>query len=257
MCTVAFVPLAAGGYLLGHNRDERSARRPGEAPRLLGSARCRALAPRDPEGGGTWIVLNAAGVTVCALNAAEANPARLPAEPRSRGLIVRDLACVRGIDEARVWLEEAREVLAWTRAFHLVTAEPGWRTGTARVARFRWDGLEADWETAEEPALFVSSLLQPAEVERERSARWRAHAEAGPIDGAALAAFLASHEPARGPLSVCMHRREAGTVSRTLVEVVPGGATMRYRPGPPCAPSGPETVGTLGNVSPEPSRSTG
>jgi hypothetical protein len=171
---------------------------------------------------------------VCLLNAAEANARRLPAEPRSRGLIVRDLACVRGIDEARVWLEEAREVLSWTRAFHLVAAEPGWRSGAGRVARFRWDGQEADWETRAEPALFVSSLLQPAEVERERSARWRVRVEAGPIDGAGLAAFLASHEPARGPLSVCMHRDQAGTVSRTLVEVVPGAAVMRYLSGPPC-----------------------
>ena len=254
MCTVAFVPLPAGGYLLGHNRDERAARPAGEAPRLLQTPRCRALAPRDPEGGGTWIALNAHGVTVCVLNAAEARPERLPDKPRSRGLIVRDLACVHGIDEARLWLEEAREVLAWTRAFHLVAAEPGPRSATARVARFRWDGLEADWETGEGPGLFVSSLLQPVEVERERSARWRARAAAGPLDGEALAAFLAGHDPARGPLSVCMHRHDAGTVSRTLVEVTRKGATMRYWPGPPCTPSGPEVVATF---SPASSRSSG
>jgi hypothetical protein len=31
-----------------------------------------------------------------------------------------------------------------------------------------------------------------------------------------------------------MHRDQAGTVSRTLVEVRPGAAVMRYLPGPPC-----------------------
>jgi hypothetical protein len=235
MCTVAFVPLPEGGYLLGHNRDERPARAPGQPPRLLEGARCRALAPRDPDAGGTWITVNAAGVTVCVLNAAEGNPRRLPAEPRSRGLIVRDLACVGGVDGARLWLEEAREVLAWTRAFHLVAVEPARRpSGHARVARFRWDGQEADWEASDGPALFVSSLLQPAQVERERSARWHARTEEGPLDAAALAAFLATHEPARGPLSVCMHREGAGTVSRTLVEVTAEAAVMRYLPGPPC-----------------------
>ncbi|HEX5041768.1 MAG TPA: NRDE family protein [Candidatus Polarisedimenticolaceae bacterium] len=255
MCTVAFVPLSTGGYLLGHNRDERPTRRAGEAPRLLEGARCRAIAPRDPDAGGTWIALNEAGVTVCVLNAAEASPARLPSKPRSRGLLVRDLACVRGIDDARVWLEEAREVLDWTRAFHLVAVEPGSRTGRARVARFRWDGLEADWENGDGPTLFVSSLLQPTEVERERSARWRTRAEAGPIDAGGLAAFLAGHEPVRGPLSVCMHRDQAGTVSRTLVEVTRSTAVMRYLPGPPCQ-AGTEVEARL-PLSPASSRSTG
>lgn len=239
MCTVAFVPLPAGGYLLGHNRDERPARAHGQPPRLLETSPCRALAPRDPDAGGTWITVNAAGVTVCVLNAAEGNPRRLPAQPRSRGLIVRDLACVGGLDEARRWLEEAREVLDWTRAFHLVAVEPGRHEGGhARVARFRWDGQEADWEASDGPALFVSSLLQPAQVEEERRGRWRARTQTGPLDATALAAFLASHEPARGPLSVCMHRDGAGTVSRTLVEVTPGAAVMRYLPGPPCEGKG-------------------
>src|SRR6185436_2635186 len=40
MCTVAFVPLPAGGYLLGHNRDERPSRPAGEPPRPLEGARC-------------------------------------------------------------------------------------------------------------------------------------------------------------------------------------------------------------------------
>jgi len=246
MCTVAFVPLPAGGYLLGHNRDERRSRPAGQPPRPLEGARCRALAPRDPEAGGTWISLNGAGVTVCVLNAVESNSRRLPAAPRSRGLVVRDLACVGGLEAARVWLEEAREVLAWTRAFHLVAVEPGWRTGgTARFACFRWDGMEADWETGEGPALFVSSLLQPVEVERERRARWQARTEAGAVDAAAMATFLASHEPARGPLSVCMHRDGAGTVSRTLVEVTPEGAGMRYLAGPPCTGKGPEALARI------------
>jgi hypothetical protein len=120
-----------------------------------------------------------------------------------------------------------------------VAVEPGRHERShARVARFRWDGQEADWESSHGPALFVSSLLQPAQVEEERRGRWRARTQRGPLDATALAAFLASHEPARGPLSVCMHRDGAGTVSRTLVEVTPGAAVMRYLPGPPCEGKG-------------------
>jgi hypothetical protein len=240
MCTVAFVPLPGGGYLLGHNRDERRGRAPGQPPSLLELPGCRALAPRDPEAGGTWIALNGAGVTVCVLNAAERRPERLPGTPRSRGLLVRDLACAPSLAAARARLERAADVLAVTRAFHLVVAEPG-----ARVGRFRWDGVEKAWEQGDAPALFVSSLLQPVEVERERSAGWRARMAGGPLDRDALAAFLSGHEPERGPRSVCMHREDAGTVSRTLVEVTAEGSAMRYQPGPPCTPSGPEAHSTF------------
>ena len=53
------------------------------------------------------------------------------------------------------------------------------------------------------------------------------------------------HEPVRGPLSVCMHRDGAGTVSRTLVEVTPEAAAMRYLAGPPCTPRGPEALARI------------
>jgi hypothetical protein len=236
MCTVAFVPLGGGGYVVGHNRDERPARAAGEPPREIALPRCRALAPRDPEAGGTWIAVNASGVTVCILNAAEGRPERLPPEPRSRGLVVRDLACARDLEEVRKALDGSGETLRRTRAFHVVAAEPG-----ARVGRFRWDGMAGSWEEGTAPALFVSSLLDPLAAERERSARWRLAAASGPLDRRALEAFLAGHEPERGPLSVCMHRPDAGTVSRTVVEVSAGRARMRYLPGAPCTPSGPET----------------
>ena len=247
MCTVAFVPLEGGGYLLGHNRDERPVRVPGEPPRLMADAACRALAPRDPEAGGTWIAVNEAGITVCVLNAADRSPDRLPAVPRSRGLVVQDLACAASLEKTRAHLSRAQDLLARTRAFHVVAVEPGWHAGgTARVGRFRWDGIDGSWETADAPAIFVSSLLYPIEVEQERTARWRARLGQGPLDREALAAFLSGHEPERGPLSVCMHREDAGTVSRTLVEVTRHAAVMRYRPGPPCTPSGPDVEAELG-----------
>jgi hypothetical protein len=243
MCTVAFVPLSGGGYLIGHNRDERPVRAPGEPPREVTLGRCRVLAPRDPEAGGTWIAVNDAGITVCILNAADPHPQRLPAEPRSRGLIVRDLACVTALERVHRSLAETPEVLARTRAFHVVAVEPG--AAGARVGRFRWDGAETAWEESEAPALFVSSLLHPAEVERERGARWRHRLAKGALDRDTLAAFLAAHEPERGPLSVCMHRDDAGTVSRTIVEVTREAVVMGYQQGPPCTPAGPETRSVL------------
>jgi hypothetical protein len=44
-----------------------------------------------------------------------------------------------------------------------------------------------------------------------------------------------SHSPKRGPFSICMHRRDASTVSYTEVAVSKKRATMRYKSGPCCS----------------------
>jgi hypothetical protein len=44
-----------------------------------------------------------------------------------------------------------------------------------------------------------------------------------------------SHAPKRGPFSICMHRRDASTVSYTEVAVSEKRATMRYKAGPRCS----------------------
>ena len=44
-----------------------------------------------------------------------------------------------------------------------------------------------------------------------------------------------SHSPQRGPFSICMHRRDAATVSYTEVAVSKRRATMRYKSGPCCS----------------------
>ena len=71
MCTVVFVPRADGGYLLGHNRDESRSRGRATPPTLHVLGRRRALAPGDPDAGGTWLGVDSEGRSVCILNAAE------------------------------------------------------------------------------------------------------------------------------------------------------------------------------------------
>lgn len=241
MCTVAFVPLPAGGYRLGHNRDERRARSRGLPPRRHTRAGVTFLAPSDPDGGGTWIGVNDSGLTMCLLNASEPRPGRLPPEPPSRGAVLRELLHLEGAGEVEARLEEQRSKLANVRAFHLVVAEPAAPGRPSRSVRFRWDGESLERDDHEGPRLYVSSSLDPTGAERERCHSWhdllRSHPEP---DGATLRAWLCSHEPERGPLSVCMHRPEARTVSRTLVTVAGGEIEMAYLDGSPCTPDGPE-----------------
>lgn len=239
MCTVAFVPLPGGGYLLGHNRDERTARGRGAVPTEGVSSGLRFLAPRDPDAGGTWIVANEAGLTVCVLNALETDGRLLPESPRSRGLLVAEAAGCRGLEEVRRRVERA--ALAATRAFRLVAAEDG-----AGLLSCVWDGATLAWERAASATLYVSSTLGAFGAPAARRAAWEALRErAGDPDEPALAAWLAGHEPERGPASVCMHREDGGTVSRTVVRVDRSHVAMTYTDGPPCAPFAPPSTATI------------
>lgn len=258
MCTVAFLPLDGGGYLLGHNRDE-SVRRPRGLPPELRREKGRAfLAPRDPEGNGSWIGANDSGVTLCILNAAETDPSRLPASPVSRGLVLWRLLHLDSIEAAEENLDGMRNLLDEVRAFHLVVAARGGRDRHPRgslplAGWFRWNGSALTRGVQEGPALFVSSGFDQERAERERGGQWREFLaglqEGAPAGGRGkdsparialvLGRWLASHTPSRGALSVCMHRSDARTVSRTLVVVDGDRAELHYHDGPPCEESAP------------------
>src|SRR5947209_11896000 len=88
MCLLAlfFRAVHDAPLVVGANREEFYARG-GEPPRVLGGA-CRAVAGVDPAAGGTWFGVNDRGVLAAVTNRARA-PA--PPDPRSRGLLVREL----------------------------------------------------------------------------------------------------------------------------------------------------------------------
>src|SRR5947209_7698677 len=91
MCLLAlfFRAVADAPVVAGANREEAYARG-GEPPRLLDGA-CRAIAGVDPVAGGTWFGVNERGVLVAVTNRLKSDP---PAQPRSRGLLARELlAC--------------------------------------------------------------------------------------------------------------------------------------------------------------------
>lgn len=238
MCTVAFVPLPAGGYLLGHNRDERATRGRGAVPVESSVSGRRSLAPRDPDAGGTWIVANEAGLTVCVLNGLESAGRSLPELPRSRGLLVAAAAGCAALEEVAALVEGSREELRATRAFRLVAVEDG-----AGILSASWDGTELLWERSRETSLFVSSTLGAFGAPEARKGSWaRLRRRTGDPDEAALSSWLESHEPERGPASVCMHREDGGTVSRTIVRVDAERIAMTYTDGPPCTPCSPPST---------------
>lgn len=88
MCLLAlfYRTLADAPVIVGANREE-AYDRGGEPPRII-EGECRFMAGIDPRSGGTWLGVNERGLVVAVTNRLKTH---LPATPRSRGLLARDL----------------------------------------------------------------------------------------------------------------------------------------------------------------------
>jgi hypothetical protein len=226
MCTVTVIPLGDAGFRLVTNRDERRERPAALPPHRirLDGAPFDALWPIDPAGGGTWVGVNERGVSATTLNLNEspdtAGPRPTPA--RSRGSIV----------PAILAESTATGAAAALRALDLHGLLPFRLVIVDRDALWtaRWNGADLSLDRAElTPVCLVSSGLGDALVAPRLDLFRRAVLDPGPT--AALQDAFHDHQWADRPeISVRMERAAARTVSRTIVEVLPGAVSMRYTP---------------------------
>jgi hypothetical protein len=233
---------------LACNRDEQHTR-----PAALPPVRRRfgsrwAVYPTDPVGDGTWVAVNDTGLALALLNA---NPElggqgkRVP--ERSRGAVIPGLLSCANLPEA---LEKALTFDAGLCApFRLVLCGQGevaeLRSCGERLRLLRRVALTA-------PCLFTSSGLGDAIVEGPRRRLFEACF--GPADDwpERQDAFHRHSWPDRPHLSVCMRRRDARTVSYTVVTFGPETVSLLYHPDAPDRPAGkfvrllpmPQEVGT-------------
>jgi uncharacterized protein with NRDE domain len=109
MCLLAlfFRVVEDAPLVVGANREEIYSRG-GEPPRLFDGP-CRFVAGVDPVGGGTWLGVNEHGVVAAVTNRPKS---QLPAQPRSRGLLTRDLL---GCGDAAAALDLASRELGQNR----------------------------------------------------------------------------------------------------------------------------------------------
>ena len=231
MCTVSWAATPCG-YELLCNRDERRTRKAAHAPTVRTSRGVRFVAPTDAEGGGTWIAANEHGLALCLLNRYSEGESQAAGELKSRGLLLPDLMSLR--DPAEVMRAVARKGLSQFRPFSLLALAPG-----ATPAAACWTGqrfLVCDDDDDDSLMPLTSSSFNTAEVVRARRELFQRTA-AGSTNGPAemFTRFHHSHEPEPGPLSVCMHRPDASTVSFSRVKVNAVSVEFDYRPGPPCA----------------------
>ncbi len=90
MCTVTFVP-AGNHFFFTSSRDEQAGRQLAEIPDLHLVNGRPLLFPRDPQGGGSWIVVDESGNAAVLLNGAFLAHKAAPPYKKSRGLILLDL----------------------------------------------------------------------------------------------------------------------------------------------------------------------
>ncbi|TVQ23049.1 MAG: hypothetical protein EA382_10860 [Spirochaetaceae bacterium] len=233
MCTVTWVRQSDDLVLL-MNRDELWSRGPAEPPRTLNRDGIPVIAPIDSDAGGTWISANAAGLVLCLLNRyPDAEPGwRRPdgdeAQPtparQSRGRLVLQLAGGRSCEG--IADELVRADLLRYAPFTLLAIDP-----LCDPLVHAWDGYRLQVDRAHAPV--VSSSFDSAAVLAARRDTYQRMIGPGPTP-AQLRAYHQSHDPERGPYSVCVHREDGGSRSLTEIRVNTDEVAMRYSAGPPC-----------------------
>jgi uncharacterized protein with NRDE domain len=229
MCTVSWL-YSTGGYHLFFNRDERLTRRPALAPAIRQTEGMNYLSPLDGDHGGTWIGVNESGLTLCLLNRYDEFGEVHAGEFHSRGEIIPGLIAAVSMDEVDRLIKALRLIdyppftLA---AFSLI--------GESWQAHWSGDTLEVNRDQ-ECRGMITSSSFATSDVIAGREDAYRQQIdERLDVDANTLRRFHASHDPISGARSVCLHRKDAVTVSLTRIFVTREQARCWYYPSSPCA----------------------
>jgi hypothetical protein len=212
--------------LVAHNREEFFDR-PTQPPKIQ-SGKPRVICGIDRKAGGTWLGVNQRGLFVVAANREKANP---PAEPRSRGLLCRELL---GLPSARKAVRYAVKELK-SGNYHGVN----YVCADAKYGAVVYGG---NWVEVVDltPGLH---LLTNGDLDDHRDQRQefiRRQLTLQKIDSAVTFLAMASRAFARKPdasgrRGVVATGGEHGTVSSTLLSLstrIPN-AIYQYSPGPP------------------------
>jgi len=191
----------------------------------------------DGDHGGSWIGVNQVGLTLCLLNQyTDWNP-----DPdqkyTSRGLLLTSMldadTCAQV--HSRLLMTDLEKFPPFTLAA-FSTEQP--------LMQIDWTGREfrVQFDAETGVPLTSSSREQPqlTAVRREQFRRLLYGADG--VDVSLLEQFHRSHLPKRGPVSVCMHREDAATVSMSVVTVGPEKIEFVYHPASPCVTATPEKV---------------
>ena len=242
MCTISILALEHGELSLMMNRDE-SPLRPAalDLKRGHSDSGLEFAYPLDPKSQGSWVGVNARGVTLAVMNQHPQGYFK-PSGLRSRGELV-----PRFIDALN-----AGELKNRFERLDASPYPPFFMLALDRQSPFfalRWDG--SDKEILAYPRanrVFGSSSFNTEEVLLGRQQQFDGllHEVDSAVEAdkavALQEAFHASHSPARGPYSICMHRDDAQSVSLTEIRLKALNIQLKYHAGPPCVAAAEQSV---------------
>lgn len=236
MCTLTFLP-RSDGYLAGMNRDELRTRPVASPPQVRRSGGRETLYPTEPAGG-TWIACNQRGVLLALLNWNDIELHYISKKTKSRGFVIPTL--IGGQNLAAVVSSFERIPLDGVLPFRLF----GFFPGETSAVLWSWVGIRKNrqalpWSRGH---WFSSSLSDRAAEQQRGVACGAAASEPGFGTSESLRLLHASHSPAAGPFSVCVHRPDAATVSYTEVICREESLLMRYVAGNPCRKPQPQEI---------------
>jgi len=229
MCILAiqYKTISNAPILVAYNREERFDR-PTQPPKIQ-SGKPRAICGIDRKAGGTWLGVNQHGLLVVAANRLKTN---VPAEPRSRGLLCRELL---GMANAK---EAVRHAVA-----ELVSggyAGVNYLCVDARFGAVVYGGNHVETEQLT-PGLHIMTNGSLDDYRDDRQDFIRRQLTLQKIESAVTFLAMASRAFARKPdasgrRGVVLTGGEHGTVSSTLLSLPKKiqNAVFQYTPGPPC-----------------------
>lgn len=239
MCTATLITANDSPWRLRlvTNRDEQHSRPDATPPEIHPCGARTAIFPVDPVSGGTWVAVNDAGLVVTLLNLNTPGP-KVPSPGRvSRGGVVPALMEYETVKQAA---QAAKRLTAATMMpYRLLLAD----SDDFAVVRADGQTVAVDIQRLpDDPVMLTSSGLGDHLVEAPR----RALFEKQPFgDETDQDAFHRHRWPESRHLSVAMHREDARTVSRTVIEVGADRVRMTYTPVTTNAEDGPTHALTL------------
>lgn len=209
MCTVSWT-IDENGYELFFNRDESRARVPGLPPgRHTASEGTPYIAPNDPQGGGSWIFVNAHGLTACVLNYYSAEISVSPVKT-SRGRLLLSLADALSSNDIERRLKALTSAQVYRPCLILSLSL------TEKVHLWRWDGVRLESRLPMSRDMITTSSF---ETERILAARYSAYEQLPTRDGDALRAFHRADGIDADASTIRMSRPDARSVSFTHITV--------------------------------------
>ena len=225
MCTVSWAK-RPNGYSLFFNRDESRERPAGLPPGIDTIDNTQFVCPRDPVGGGTWLLVNEHGLSLGLLNYYEAQVDYQPKNPQSRGQLPIQLAVCKNLAQVEAILFELD--LSPYPPFHLLSVDP-----KATASLITWDGKLRSIQKPDIEDLPIStSSFKTSEVLQSRRTLFRETTLPNLGSDAEMERFHSQRKPAPDTHAVLMTRRDAKTVSVSQINVTDSKASFIYRARP-------------------------